>query len=257
MRYQFKTALVTGASSGIGWEYAKELARRGTDLVVVARRTERLEQLAKELNGTEVEVLSADLCSEEGVAAVEKRLTDSPVELLVNNAGADGGGGSFVARPPEQEAAMVRLNALAVVRLTRAAVEPMVAAGRGGILNVSSLAGDQPLKGFVTYVATKAFVTSFTEGLAGELRGTGVHVTLLKPGYVHTEMNPNGPDPKSLAGRFWLTPDVVAKASLDAVERGRFLSVPGVHYRAASSVVNALPNQLVRAISSRVDPSGD
>jgi short-subunit dehydrogenase len=255
-RYQFKSALVTGASSGIGWEYAKELAKRGTDLVVVARRTERLQELAAGIKDVKVKVVTADLCSEEGVAAVEARLAESPIELLVNNAGADGGGGAFTSRPPEQEAGMVRLNVLALVRLTRAVVEPMVAAGKGGILNVSSLAGDQPLRGFVTYAATKAFVSNFTEGLAAELRGTGVHVTLLKPGYVYTEMNPNGPDPSSFAGRFWLTPEAVAKASLDAVERGRLISVPGLHYRAASGLVNALPHQLVRALSSRVDPSG-
>ncbi|HWC35413.1 MAG TPA: SDR family NAD(P)-dependent oxidoreductase [Mycobacteriales bacterium] len=254
-RYQFSSALVTGASSGIGWEYAQELARRGTELTVVARRTERLHQLAAGIKNVKVNVITADLCSEEGVAAVEQRLAESPVELLVNNAGADGGGGTFVSRPAEQEAGMVRLNVLALVRLTRAVVEPMVAAGKGGILNVSSLAGDQPLRGFVTYAATKAFVSTFTEGLAAELRGTGVHVTLLKPGYVYTEMNPDGPDPKSLAGKFWLTPDAVAKASLDAVERGRLLSVPGLHYRAASGLVNALPHQLVRALSSRVDAS--
>jgi short-subunit dehydrogenase len=255
-RYQFKSALITGASSGIGWEYAQELARRGAELTVVARRTERLHELAKSIKNVKVDVLTADLCSEDGVALVEQRLAESPVELLINNAGADGGGGGFATRPPEQEAGMVRLNVLALVRLTRAVVEPMVAAGKGGILNVSSLAGDQPLRGFVTYAATKAFVSSFTEGLSAELRGTGVHVTLLKPGYVYTEMNPDGPDPKSLAGRFWLTADAVAKASLDAVERGRLLSVPGLHYRAASGLVNALPHQLVRALSSRVDASG-
>lgn len=255
-RYRFKSALVTGASSGIGWEYAKELARRGTDLVVVARRTERLHELAAGIDNVKVDVVTADLCSEAGVATVEQRLADSPVELLVNNAGADGGGGTFTSRPPDQEAGMVRLNVLALVRLTRAVVEPMVAAGKGGILNVSSLAGDQPLRGFVTYAATKAFVSNFTEGLSAELRGTGVHVTLLKPGYVYTEMNPNGPDPSSLSGRFWLTPQVVAKASLDAVERGRLMSVPGLHYRAASGLVNALPHQLVRALSARIDASG-
>ncbi|HVT19926.1 MAG TPA: SDR family NAD(P)-dependent oxidoreductase [Mycobacteriales bacterium] len=255
-RYQFRSALVTGASSGIGWEYAKELARRGADLVVVARRTERLHELAEGITNVKVEVLTADLCSEEGVGAVEARLAESPVELLVNNAGMGSGGGGFVGKDATAEADQVRLNVLALVRLTHAAVRPMVEAGKGGILNVSSLAGDQPLRGFVTYAATKAFVSTFTEGLAAELRGTGVHLTLLKPGYVYTEMNPDGPDPKSLAGRFWLTPDVVAKASLDAVERGRMLSVPGLHYRAASGLVNALPHQLVRALSSRVDASG-
>ncbi|HVV77688.1 MAG TPA: SDR family NAD(P)-dependent oxidoreductase [Mycobacteriales bacterium] len=252
-RYRFKTALVTGASSGIGWEYAQELARRGTEVTVVARRTERLHELADGIKNVRVNVITADLCTDEGVATVEQQLKDSPVELLVNNAGMANGGGGFVRKPPKEEADQVRLNVLALVRLTHAAVGPMVEAGKGGILNVSSLAGDQPLRGFVTYAATKAFVSSFTEGLAGDLRGSGVHVTLLKPGYVYTEMNPDGPDPKSLAGRFWLTPDVVAKASLDAVERGRLLSVPGLHYRAASGLVNALPHQLVRAMSSRVD----
>jgi short-subunit dehydrogenase len=256
-RQHYRTALVTGASSGIGWEFAKELARRGTEVVAVARRTERLEQLASEIGGaSKVEVLTADLCSEDGVALVEKRLADSPVELLVNNAGVDGGGGPFAARPPDQEAGMVRVNVLALVRLARAVVGPMIEAGHGGILNVSSLAGDQALRGFVTYSATKAFVTTFSEGLAAELRGTGVHVTVLKPGYVYTEMNPNGPDPKSLAGRFWLQPDVVARASLDAVERGRLISVPGPHYRLASGMVTALPRQLVRGITSRFDASG-
>ena len=256
MRYQFRSALVTGASSGIGWEYAKELARRGTDVVVVARRTDRLQQLAEEIGGAKVEVLTADLCSEAGVAAVEQRLANDPVELLVNNAGMGSGIGAFHEKEPEGEAAQVRLNVLALTRLTRAAVAPMVAAGKGGILNVSSMAGDQPLRGLATYAATKAYVSTFTESLAAELRGSGVHVTLLKPGYVWTEMNPDGPDPKSLAGRFWLTAEEVARSSLDAVERGRLLSVPGAHYRAASGLLNALPNQLVRAISARVDASG-
>lgn len=252
-RYRFKSALVTGASSGIGWEYAQELARRGAALTVVARRTERLHELANGIKNVTVEVITADLCTDEGVASVERRLAEAPVELLVNNAGMGSGGGGFVGKGAVGEADQVRLNVLALVRLTHAAVGSMVDAGKGGILNVSSLAGDQPLRGFVTYAATKAFVSNFTEGLAGELRGTGVHVTLLKPGYVYTEMNPDGPDRKSLAGRFWLTPEAVAKASLDAVERGRLLSVPGLHYRAASGLVNALPHQLVRAMSSRVD----
>jgi short-subunit dehydrogenase len=131
----------------------------------------------------------------------------------------------------------------------------MVRAGRGGILNVSSIAGEQPLRGFATYGATKAFVTRFTEALHAEVKSNGVHVTVLKPGYVWTEMNPDGPDPKSLQGRLWLTAESVAKHALDAVEAGKLYSVPGPHWRAVSGLINALPNQLVRGMSSRFDAS--
>jgi short-subunit dehydrogenase len=250
----YRSALVTGASSGIGWEIARVLAERGCDLVVVARRTDRLEQLASDLSGVKVEVITADLSTDGGVAIVEQRLRDTPVELLVNNAGI-GSGGAFHSLPVEREAAEIRLNVLALVRLTHAALGPMVAARHGGILNVSSLAGDQPLRGFATYAATKSFVTSFSESIAAELRGTGVHVTVLKPGYVYTEMNPDSPDPASFAGRFWLQADDVARDALNAVERGRLTSVPGVHWRAVNGLVNALPHQLVRALTSRFDAS--
>jgi short-subunit dehydrogenase len=251
----YRSALVTGASSGIGWEFARLLAERGCDLVVVARRTERLEQLASDLPGVKVEVLTADLSTDDGVAAVEQRLRSAPVELLVNNAGVSSGG-EFASLPVEREADEVRLNVLALVRLTHAALGPMVAARHGGLLNVSSLAGDQPLRGFATYAATKSFVTSFSESIAAELRGSGVHVTVLKPGYVYTEMNPDGPDPASFEGRFWLQADDVARHALDAVERGRLTSVPGVHWRAANILINGLPHQLVRALTSRFDASG-
>lgn len=251
----YRSALVTGASSGIGWEFARLLAERGCDVVLVARRTERLEALASRLSGVSVEVMTADLSADEGVAAVEQRLRDSPIELLVNNAGV-GSGGSFHLLPVGHELAEIRLNVLALVRLTHAALGPMVAAGHGGILNVSSLAGDQPLRGFATYAATKSFVTSFTESVAAELRGSGVHITLLKPGYVYTEMNPDGPDPASLMGRLWLQAEDVARDALDAVERDRLISVPGLHWRAASALINAMPHQLVRAMTARFDASG-
>jgi hypothetical protein len=200
-------------------------------------------------------VVTADLATDEGVAAVEQRLRESPVELLVNNAGV-GSGGAFDGLPVEPEMAEIRLNVLALVRLTHAALQPMVAAGHGGILNVSSLAGDQPLRGFATYAATKSFVTSFTESIAAELRGTGVHVTVLKPGYVYTEMNPDAPDPTSMQGRLWLRADDVAGQALDAVARGRLTCVPGLHWRAASMMINAMPHQAVRAMTRRFDASG-
>jgi uncharacterized protein len=252
----YRSALVTGASSGIGWEFAQLLAARGTNLIVVARRTERLAQLASELSRVTVEVLTADLSTDEGVEVVEGRLAESPVELLVNNAGI-GSGGAFHTLPVEREAAQIRLNVLAPVRLTHAALGPMIAAGHGGVLNVSSLAGDQSLRGFATYAATKSFLTSFTESIAAELRGTGVHVTVLKPGYTYTEMNPDGPDPTSFAGRFWLQAADVAREGIDAVEHGRLTCVPGVHWRLMNGLVNALPRPLIRVVTSRVDAAGE
>lgn len=254
MADHYCSALVTGASSGIGLEFAKELASRGTDLVVVARRTDRLDQLAKELTSVKVEVVTADLATDDGIAAVERRLLDQPVELLINNAGI-ASSGPIYKQVPSDLVRQVAVNVVALHRLTVAAIPAMVAAGRGGVLNVSSIAGEQPLRGFATYSATKAFVTRFSEALAAEVKRKGVHVTVLKPGYVWTEMNPDGPDRKSLQGRFWLEADAVARHALDAVEAGRLYSVPGAHWRAASGLINALPSQLVRGLSSRFDTS--
>jgi len=250
----YRSALVTGASSGIGWEYAKELAARGTNITIVARRTDRLEQLAAELTAVKVDVLTADLSTDDGIAAIEQRLVDQPVELLVNNAGV-ANSGEFHTVDGSALAGEVMLNVVALERLSHAAVGPMVRAGRGGILNVSSLAGEQPLRGLATYSATKAFVTRFSEALHSEVKGHGVHVTVLKPGYVWTEMNPGAPEPKSFAGRFWLRAEDVARHSLDAVEAGKLYSVPGPHWRLAAAAINALPGQLVRSLSTRVDTS--
>src|SRR3954454_13034956 len=146
----YRTALVTGASSGIGAEIARVLANRGCALTLVARRADRLEQLAAELSAkVSVDVVPADLAGDSGVAPVERRLTAQPVELLVNNAGV-GTGGNFHTLPLDDELPEIRLNVRARVRLTRAALPPMVEAGRGGVLNVGSIAGDQPLRGSAT-----------------------------------------------------------------------------------------------------------
>jgi short-subunit dehydrogenase len=254
MAEHYRSALVTGASSGIGLEFARVLAERGCNLVLVARRADRLEALAKELSSVSVEVLPADLGSDDGLAQVEQRLADSPVELLVNNAGI-ASGGPFEATDVAYEDQMVRVNVLALMRLCRAALGPMVTAQHGGIINVSSLAGEQPLRGYATYSASKAYVTTFTEALSAEVRGQGVHVTLLKPGYVWTEMNPEGPSRDSLQGKIWLEADAVARHAVDAVERGRLMSVPGPHWRLASGMIQALPRQLVRGLSTRFDAS--
>lgn len=250
----YRSALVTGASSGIGVEFARLLAARGCALVLVARRADRLEALAKELDGVAVEVLPADLAAADGMRAVEQRLTQAPVELLINNAGV-ASSGAFCDTEINDIDQLIRLNVLALTRLTHAAIGPMLKARHGGILNVSSLASDQPLRGFASYSASKSFVTAFSESIAAEVRPSGVHVTVLKPGYVWTEMNPDGPERTSMAGRFWLEAEDVARHALDAVERGRLTSVPGLHWRAASGLVNGLPHQLVRAMTSRFDAS--
>ncbi|HWB65970.1 MAG TPA: SDR family oxidoreductase [Mycobacteriales bacterium] len=256
MAASYRSALVTGASSGIGVAFAKSLAARGCDLVLVARRADRMQALARDLAGVAVEVLPADLATDDGVRLVEERLADDPVELLVNNAGV-GIDGRFEAQSVDEATDVVRVNVIALLRLTHAALGPMMRAGHGGILNVSSLAGDQPLRGFATYAASKSFVSTFTESLAAEARAAGVHVTLVKPGYVYTEMTEQtAPDPKSLVGRFWLQPEDVASAALDAVEHGRVTCVPGLPWRALSTVVQSIPHPVVRAVTSRFDASG-
>jgi short-subunit dehydrogenase len=248
----YRSALVTGASSGIGAEFARVLAARGCALTLVARRGERLTALADELRpAVVVDVLTADLASDDGIASVEQRLSERPVELLVNNAGV-GSGGKFWKLPLDAELAEIRLNVLAVVRLTHAALPSMVEARHGGVVNVSSLAGDQPLRGFATYGATKAYVTTFSESIAADLRGTGVHVTCVKPGFTYTEMNDAGaPDPSSLMGRLWLQPRDVATAAVDAVERGHLICVPGAAWKGVNGLVQALPRAAVRTLSSR------
>jgi uncharacterized protein len=251
----YRSALVTGASSGIGAEIARVLAARGCDLTLVARRADRLEELAGQLSGqVRVDVVPADLADDAGVAMVEQRLQAHPVELLVNNAGV-GTGGSFHALPLDAELQEIRLNVLAVVRLTRAALPAMVESGRGGILNIGSLAGDQPLRGSATYAATKSYVTTFSESIAAELRGSGVHVTVVKPGFTYTEMGGDeAPDPGSFLGkRIWLQADRVARDAVEAVEKGRLICVPGVPWKALNGLVQALPRPVVRTLSSRLD----
>jgi short-subunit dehydrogenase len=187
------TALVTGASAGIGRSFAEHLARRGSDLVLVARDAGRLEELAARLradHGRAVEVLPADLTDPEQRALVERRLAEpgdaAPVDLLVNNAGF-GTNGWFHELPIDREEQEIDLNVVALVRLSHAAVGGMRARRRGAIVNLSSLGAYSPVPRTTTYAATKSFTLSFSHGLRAESRGSGVEVMCVCPGWTHTE----------------------------------------------------------------------
>lgn len=255
---EWRTALVTGASSGIGRSFATALAGRGLDLVVVARRRDRLEELAAELSGpggggAAVEVLVADLATEEGRVAVEQRLTDPgrPVDILVNAAGF-GSAGRFVDLDPAGEQGQVEVNVTALLRLTRAALAPMVGRDRGAVLNISSLAGHQGIPGWATYSATKAFVTTFSRSVAAELQGTGVHVMVVMPGFTRTEFHTNDEiTPELVPGPAWMMPDQVAALALRDLERGRSESTPGARFKALAAASWMSPWPLTRAVLRR------
>ncbi|WP_026313709.1 SDR family NAD(P)-dependent oxidoreductase [Actinomadura flavalba] len=247
MRQAYRTALVTGASSGIGESFARTLARRGTGLVLVARRADLLDALARDLverYRVAVEVLAADLTDPGQRAGVESRLRAEPVELLVNNAGY-GAFGAFAEIPLDDQLAEIELNVTALMRLTHAALPGMLERGRGGVLNVASMAGFAPSPGSATYGATKAYVASFSESLHAEVAGRGVHVTALCPGFTRT-------DEETPPNLLWLRRDDVARAGLDAVATGRALCVPGVQYKAAMPALKLVPRPLLRAAVNRM-----
>ncbi len=250
---RWPVALVTGASSGIGAAFARQLAADGSELVVVARRRDRLEALAAELSGVVVETLAADLTDGSGLAAVEARLRDPdrPVDLLVNNAGA-GGHGAYSAIPVDDVDAMVRLNLLAPARLASAALPGMVARGSGGIVNVSSISGEQPIPFVATYAATKAFLTSLSESLYDELRGTGVSVTAVLPGFTRSEFHDRADMGRSIPKPFWISSEEVAEAALAAVARGQAICVPRFSYRLLVALSRHAPRGLVRRVAGMV-----
>lgn len=241
----WKTALVTGASAGIGREFAQQLARAGTNLVLVARSEDMLGELARGLaeeHGISAEVLVADLTRNADLEQVARRVRDAaaPVDLLVNNAGF-GTVGPLRALPPGREMELVALNAGAVLRLSRAAAEAMTARGSGTILNVASLAGYVPIPYFSTYSATKAFVLHLSLGLREELRGTGVSVTALAPGFVDTDFVDKAGVRHAPLRRFWSDADRVARAGLAGAARGQAVVLPGLPVRVASIVSRLTP----------------
>ena len=244
--------MVTGASSGIGEVLTRRLAAEGTDLVVVARDRKRLEALAKELterHGVRVEVLRADLAKKAQVAAVEARVADemSLVDLLVNNAGF-GTYGPFIGLDPDEEAREIQVNCNALVRLCHAAVPGMVRRSRGTIVNVSSLASRTATPRHAVYAATKAFVTCFSESLHEELRGTGVTVTVVEPGFTHTEFQDRAgmTENAGMPAFVWQSADEVADATLAGARKGQALVVPGVHNRVAAGLSALVPRNARR-----------
>ena len=254
---RWPVALVTGASSGIGRAIAVRLAADGSDLIVVARREDRLEALAAELraaHGVKVDVLVADVTEPDQLARVEERLRTGspPVDLLVNNAGA-GGQGAFASIPLDWQETQIRLNVLAPVRLTYAVLEPMLARGHGGVLNVSSIAGLQPMPGVATYAATKAYLSSFSHALHEEVRRQGVSVTALLPGFTRTEFHDvAGMNRSVVPSGAWMSPDTVARAGLRAIARGRAQCVPGLGYRVLTGVSALTPWALSRRVLGAV-----
>jgi uncharacterized protein len=253
--YPFTAALVTGASSGIGEAMVRRLARAGVPTVVVARRTARLKALAEELAGEPgpVEVLTADLAGAAGLGRVVARLEDPahPIDLLVNNAGF-GTSGRLAEIDPDRIRDEIGVNVLALTLLTRAALPTMVGRKRGWVLNVSSVASFQPAPRLAVYAATKSYVTSFSESLHEELRGTGVQVTALCPGLTRTEFIEvsRGADAAgSYPGMAWLSADAVAEEGLRDMARGRALSVPGLQYKALVTTAGFVPRGLMRRMS--------
>lgn len=243
-------ALVTGASSGIGLSIVKELGRRGTEVVLVARDVERLAKIADE-HPVGAEVLQADLSNAEELRLVEERIEVGDIDLLVNNAGL-GLNGKFVNHDRDAETNMVLVNVLALHRLSHAAAVTMQQSNRGAILNIASVAAFTSMARSSTYSATKAFVVTFTDALASELAGTGVTATSLCPGLTRTEFHDRG---NYKAGEFpdfmWQTADEVALAGLDATADGQRRHIPGALNKVTVSAIKVLPETLVRELGNR------
>ena len=243
------TALITGASAGIGASYAKQLAATGNDLVLVARDVTRLENLASELkakHNIQVEVLQADLADRAQLDKVCARAAQSDIDLVVNNAG-------FAIKQPfvggtiEAEQNLLDVLVTAVMRITHAAMPGMIARDRGGVINVSSIAGWMSSG---TYGSAKAWVTSFSEALATLHKKSNVHVMALCTGYTRTEFHSRANmETETIPNWMWLDVDAAVAKSLKDFKSGKVISVPGMQYKFLSLVAQYLPRPIVRKLS--------
>ncbi|GAA2895387.1 SDR family oxidoreductase [Streptosporangium fragile] len=244
------TALITGATAGIGAAFARRLAADGFSLVLVARDGERLASAAEELRlryGVSSEVLPADLATDEGLQAVEARLHKG-VDLLVNNAGF-GHPGAFLDVPVEDELRMLKVHCEAVLRLTLAALPGMRERDRGAVVNVASVAAFFP---YGTYSASKAWVVNFSESTAAQLGGR-VRVMALCPGFVRTEFHRRASiDSSGIPGFLWLSADDVVREAMRDLALGKRVSVPDARYKAITAVGRLIPRNLAGQVSRRL-----
>ena len=250
--YPFRSALLTGASAGIGEAMAHLLGKAGVPTVLVARREDRLRELAAMYPG--FEVLAADLTTDDGVKAVAERLRDAnkPIDLLVNNAGF-GTSGHFRDLDPARLDNEISLNVRALVQLSHAAMQVMGERRRGWIMNVSSVASFQAGPSLAVYAATKAFVTNFSESIHEEGKAAGVKVTALCPGLTRTEFQSvsNTSEFQTQFPSFaWCTPEMVAKVGLADTAKGKAISVPGRIYKGLVVASKLLPSSVKRWVYS-------
>jgi short-subunit dehydrogenase len=225
------TAVITGASAGIGETFARALAHQGYHLLLMARREERLREVAAEIQTAypvQVDILSVDLSDPADLERAAIHISEiSDLSLLVNNAGF-GTGGNFAEIDMQPELRMIRLHVIASVRLTRAALPGMIARGRGGIINVSSLAALLPMPGNASYGSTKAYLNFFTGSLNQELAGTGVRVQALCPGFTYSEFHDvMGVSRSTIPAFMWMPADQVVAESLQGLREGREIVIPG------------------------------
>jgi short-subunit dehydrogenase len=256
---KYKVALITGASSGIGETFARVLASKGSDLILVARSEDKLRALARQLNelyARRVEVVTVDLGLAGSAAKVHAAAAalGMPVDLLINNAGF-GTVGAFVKQDAERERQEILLNAAAVVDLSHAFLPAMLERGRGGIINLASMAAFQPLPYMSVYAATKAFVLSFSQGLRGEVRSKGVKVLAVCPGPVDTpffEATGKAGLRKSLPKASMVTADDVVSTALRALKAGRSVVVPGAAFKMVAAGSKLVPRDLLAAMTAMV-----
>jgi len=257
MKVDHCNAIITGASAGIGREFARQLAGRARSIVLVARRSERLDQLRQELlnrnPNLDVHVRAADVADKAQIESLIEALAREKIEvdLLINNAGL-GDTGPFATSDSIRNKQVMLVNVVALTLLTRHLLPQMIAKRRGGILNVSSSAGFLPIPGDAVYAATKAYVTSFSEALRAELRGTGVSVCTVCPGPVHTEFQAMarrpGAHPKSGSKLFFVSAEQVVREALAALEADRPLVIPGFAMKFAMLVSRLMPMPLLRLL---------